>query len=405
MNIEIRKSYLTIILFAILVFPCTQLAQTDKLNTLILNKEKLLEIKNGYLTKEKGFEKVINNLLGAAKKLLSEKPLSVIEKSVTPPSGNKHDFTSMGPYWWPNPEKKDGLPYIRRDGERNPEYNTITDQEYFTRTMNGSQVLAIAFYITGDSKYAHKAAELIRVWFVDEKTKMNPNMKYAQFIPGINEGRGIGLIETREIYRALDAVTILRSSSKWSEENDRKFITWLEEYFNWIKTHLYGIDESNEKNNHGTWYDVQATAIAIFLGKYDAAKKIMEEAKEKRIKVQIEDDGKQPLELARTKSWNYSCMNLSAFMHLALLAEKVNVDLWNYQASNGGSIRKALDYLLPFALNFDKWEYKQISKFEKENLIILLSVAKRKYDKELYAAWQEKIFGNEYRVTMKEILF
>ncbi len=405
MNIEAREIFFIIILLTLLAAPCNQFAQTNKLNTLLLDKEQLEEIRNGYLNKETIYSKVINSILETAERLLIEKPLSVIEKSVTPPSGDKHDFTSMGPYWWPDPAKKDGLPYIRRDGERNPEYNTITDQEYFTRTVNGSQLLAIAFYITGDSKYSQKAAELISVWFIDEKTKMNPNMKHAQFIPGINEGRGIGLIETREIFRALDAVTLLRSSSAWSKEYDQKFVAWLEEYFKWITNHQCGIDESNEKNNHGTWYDVQSSAIAIFLGKYEIAQKILEDAKEKRITVQIEADGKQPLELARTKSWNYSCMNLSAFMHLALLAEKVNVDLWNYQSSKGGSIRKALDYLLPFALNFDKWEYKQIGKFEKENLSNLISVAQKKYDKQAYSNWYKKIFGIDSKFTINELLF
>jgi hypothetical protein len=34
---------------------------------------------------------------------------------------------SLAPYWWPDPKSPNGLPYIRRDGERNPEIKQITD--------------------------------------------------------------------------------------------------------------------------------------------------------------------------------------------------------------------------------------------------------------------------------------
>ncbi len=54
---------------------------------------------------------------------------SVMQKTQLPPSGNKHDYMSQGPYWWPDPSKPDGKPYIRKDGQRNPEINGITDHD------------------------------------------------------------------------------------------------------------------------------------------------------------------------------------------------------------------------------------------------------------------------------------
>jgi len=341
--------------------------------------------------------KLINNLknfLSTSEKLLKMKPLSVMDKKEIPPSGNKHDFMSMGPYWWPDSSKDDGLPYIRKDGKRNPEYHQITDESHLTKTIGAVDTLVISYYITRDLRFASKAAELLRVWFLNDETKMNPNMKHAQFIPGINFGRGIGLIESRYIFKITDAIILLRTASVWKNENDLKITKWFEDYFAWITNHQYGIDESDAENNHGTWYDVQTCAIAIFLSKEDYAKKILEEGRHKRIDVQIESDGKQPLELARTKSWSYSLMNLSAFMHLAVLGEFIGVDLWNYQSPSGGSIRKALDYLLPYSLNHDNWEYKQIDRFSNDSLFPLLQMAQRKYDEELYGDWIKKIFGS-----------
>jgi hypothetical protein len=376
----------------------TLLSQVKNVGPIFLDLIQLEKYHDEFINKDPGSKIIKEKIILPADDLLGMKPLSVMDKSMVPLSGDKHDFTSMGPYWWPDPTKPNGSPYIRRDGERNPEYYKITDESYLTKTIESVENLAIAFYITKDSKYAEKAGELLRVWFLNNKTKMNPNMKHSQFIPGINTGRGIGLIESRYIFKITDSIILLRSSSTWKKDEDMKLTKWFEDYFKWITTHKYGLDESNEKNNHGTWYDVQSTAIAIFLGKDDYAKKVLQEAKQKRIDVQIETDGKQPLELARTKSWGYSLMNLSAFMHLAVLGDYMGIDLWHYQTSSGGSIKKALDFLLPYAINKDKWEYKQIEKMSNESLVPLLRMAQKKYDDRLYKNWLETIFGKNLKL-------
>lgn len=385
--------------------PKIVIAQPSALKTLIIKKGSLENIRTAYLHKDKKIESLVIKFLSEADQCLDKKPLSVMDKSIIPPSGDKHDFMSMGPYWWPDSSKKDGLPYIRKDGQRNPEYFKITDQEYFDRIVNDAQILAIAFYLTNDPKYAAKGADVIRVWFLNDDTRMNPNMNHSQYIPGINTGRGIGLIETREMFKVLDAIAILRTSKEWSAENDRKIKKWFEDYFVWITTHKYGLDESKEKNNHGTWYDVQLTSIALFLNKDEFAKKAFEEVKVDRIGTQIEPDGKQPRELARTKSWNYCTMNLSAFMHLALLAEHVNIDLWNYQSTRDGSIRNALDYLLPFALNSDTWKYQDIDGFDKKKILPLVMIAKKKYEDKAYSEWLNKIFAGEAPITLNDLLY
>lgn len=37
------------------------------------------------------------------------------------PSGNIHDYASVSRYRWANPDTPDGLPWVRRDGELNPD--------------------------------------------------------------------------------------------------------------------------------------------------------------------------------------------------------------------------------------------------------------------------------------------
>src|SRR6202165_907703 len=57
----------------------------------------------------------------AADRAMKAGPFSVMDKGTVPPSGDKHDYMSQAPYFWPDPKKANGLPYVRRDGERNPE--------------------------------------------------------------------------------------------------------------------------------------------------------------------------------------------------------------------------------------------------------------------------------------------
>jgi hypothetical protein len=123
------------------------------------------------------------------------------------------------------------------------------------------------------------------------------------------------------------------------------------------------------KQNHGTLYDVQVMRLALITGRTDLAKQVAETAKQKRIATQIEPDGSQPMELKRTKAFSYSRLNLRALAALATLADRVGVDLWNFQTPDGRSIRHALDFLVPYVKTPpEKWPFQQIQKFDRAEL-------------------------------------
>src|SRR5205809_6157090 len=168
-----------------------------------------------------------------AQEALSEGPFSVVNKERTPPSGDKHDYMSQAPYFWPDPKKLDGLPYIRRDGERNPEINKITDHRTLDEMESATRTLSLAYYFTGDERYAAKGAQLLRAWFLDPATRMNPNLQYAQFIPGVNTGRGIGLIETRGLADGVDAIGLLAGSKAWTSADQRGLEEWYAKFLQW----------------------------------------------------------------------------------------------------------------------------------------------------------------------------
>ncbi|MGB2806522.1 MAG: alginate lyase family protein, partial [Sedimentisphaerales bacterium] len=258
---------------------------------------------------------------------LKQGPFSVMDKKLTPPSGDKHDYISLGPYWWPDPKKPDGLPYIRRDGRVNPEARTNeTDRPAFGRMTSAIQALAPAWYFTNHEPYAVHAAILLRTWFLDPATKMNPNLQFGQAIPGRTQGRDIGIIDTARLVRIIDAIGLLESSPAWTAEDRNAMRQWCAEYLKWLRTSKLGLGEEKKLNNHGTWYDAQVVSLALYAGQNDLARQIIEQIPSRRINKQIEPDGKQPHELARTKSLGYSTGNLDGFFRLAIMAEKLAID-------------------------------------------------------------------------------
>jgi hypothetical protein len=327
-----------------------------------------------------------------AQQSLGEGPFTVLAKEVTPPSGDKHDYMSQAPYFWPDPKKPNGLPYIRRDGERNPEINKITDHRTIDDLENAVETLSLAYYFSGDEVYATKAVRLLRAFFLDPATRMNPNLEYAQFIPGVNTGRGIGLIETRGFTRIVDAAGLLEGSKALTASDQSGLKDWFGKFLQWMLDSRNGREEAAAKNNHGTYYDVQVASYALFVGRKSLAKQVLESAKQKRIAAQIEPDGRQPLELARTKAWSYSNMNLDGLMHLAILATRLDVDLWKFETPDGRGIRHALDFLTPVGVGERKWDYQEIEGGVKpEMLFPLMRRAAAVYKDQSYQALMAKV--------------
>ena len=322
------------------------------------------------------------HLRAEADKLLKHKPTSVMDKSRIPPSGDMHDYLSLTPYFWPNPKTADGLPYVRRDGEMNPESKQGTDANTFGTMGEAVETLGLAYYFTGHEPYAEKAAQLMRAWFLDLATRMNPHLKYAQAIRGVNDGRGTGILESRHIVTATDGVALLAGSPAWKVEDKKALLAWLDTYYHWITESKNGQDEQAAKNNHGSWYDAQIVHFALVLGRKDEAHKIALTALSKRIALQIEPDGHQPLEIARTKSFDYCCFNLEALLQLARASANADVDLWNFTTSDGRSLRSALRFMAPYADPAKAWIKKDLEVDPRSRLLPFLAEA-RNHDPDL----------------------
>src|SRR6478736_2646363 len=270
------------------------------------------------------YSEVVKRLRKNAEISRKRGPYSVVDKHELAPSGDKHDYLSYARYWWPNPEARDGMPYIRRDGKTNKDLLNKGDRETIGMLYDDVETLALAGYLLNDNRSAKHAALLLRTWFFDPATKMNPNLRYGQAIPGRNDGRGSGILDTRHFIRICDAVALLRETDAWSDQDQASLVAWMKQYLDWLQNDPRGKDEGDEKNNHGSWYDAQVAAIAMFVGERETARQIVKNAKEKRIASCIKPNGEQPTEIERTKGLHYSVFSLSAMSVLARIGEQLN---------------------------------------------------------------------------------
>ncbi|QDS99966.1 alginate lyase family protein [Adhaeretor mobilis] len=306
---------------------------------------------------------VLKRLRKSAALALERGPYSVMNKREVPPSGDKHDYQSFSRYWWPNPDTPDGLPYVRRDGETNREIRARGDRDAIGKLVRTIEVLSLAYFFFEQEEYAERAIHLIRTWFLEEETRMNPHLRFGQAVPGRSDGRGVGILDTRGFILLLDSVALLEHSRSFTTKDKQQLQAWFSKYLRWLRESELGREERSAKNNHGSWYDAQTARIAIFVGDRKLAREIVEEVKTKRIPMQFQSDGSQPAEEARTRSLHYSFFNLTALAVVARVGEQFGIDLWQADAPEGVSLSDGLSYLHPYLQSPGNWPHQQIGQF------------------------------------------
>ena len=339
-------------------------------NTILIRGDRLAFSRKQIASHDKLIQPAFDALIKSANAALTAEPLAVTQKGRTPPSGDKHDYMSLAPYWWPDTTKPDGQPYIRRDGVVYPPSRVDHDGTRFSATVERVEALALAYYFTGVSRYSTRATELLRVFFLDPLTRMSPHLKYAQAVTGVNDGRGIGIIETHAVPQLVDALVLLRGAPEWSAHDDAQMTAWCRAYLTWLTESKNGKDEAAATNNHGTFYDAQVAALALYAADTALARRTITETTRARIASQITPDGKLARELERTRPLHYSLFDLDAFTMLAEMGRHVGVDLWNYKSTDSGTIMSALRFVAPYADSTVAWPTAQVSQASRRDFLL-----------------------------------
>lgn len=296
-----------------------------------------------------------DEILKSAEINIKDHPVTVTAFRSERSTGGIHDFYSEGDYWWPDTINPNG-PYIQRDGQSNPD-NFVAHRHAMIRFSTLVGNLTSAYLLTKDIKYIDAALVHIRAWLVDEETKMNPNLLYAQAIKGITTGRGIGIIDTIHLIEVVQSLIQMEKLGLLSEEDKEGTKRWFTEYLTWLTTHPNGIKEMNALNNHGTCWIMQAAIFA----KYTDNKEVLEFCSNRYKTVllpdQMERDGSFPRELRRTKPYGYSLFNLDAMATICQILSTDDDNLWIYTTPDGKNIQKGFDFLLPFVTDKSSWRY------------------------------------------------
>jgi len=339
-------------------FAFAQVSESNATPSLLLGQgDQLPRIKAGLAAGNPDLVAALKKIVKDADAALEQPIANVVDEGALPPSGDPHDYYSYSPYWWPDPENPDG-PYIWRDGVTNPDRNT-SDISRLEAMRDAIRSLVPAWYFTGDERYAERAVQQLRAWFLNPATRMNPNVQFGQKRRGHNYNSPSGVLEAWRMRWVIDCAILLESYPGWTVEEANGLRSWFSQFATWMVESPEGIEESMQPNNHGSWYNAQLILYALYGKNFDLARKQLD-GMPARIFSQVFIDGRQPQELIRTRSLNYSIYNARALITVARLGRHLNYDLFAYRSLEGRSIELAIDYMTPFILGEKEWPISQI---------------------------------------------
>ncbi|HEY1084862.1 MAG TPA: alginate lyase family protein [Prosthecobacter sp.] len=269
--------------------------------------------------------------------------------------GSPNEFFSMSDYFWPDPDKADGKPYVMRDGQSNPD-NFNQHRAALMAMRDATASLASAYLLTRDERYGEKAVELLKVFFLDPETRMHPSLDHAQAIVGkATPDRGTGLIDTLHLVEVPLAIMTLRGSKSMDPMVYEELLKWFSEYVSWFVTSSKGRNEAKAKNNHAVAYWLQVAAFATFIEDKALLAECRRQFKEVFVPVQMGIDGGFPLELARTKPYAYSIFQLDNMAALCQILSTPADNLWTFRTKEGKGMSRALAYLHPYLADKTSW--------------------------------------------------
>ena len=295
-------------------------------------------------------------ILKAASAALKLEPPTITKYRAKLSQGGTNDFYSNADYFWPDPAKPDGLPYINRDGQSNPD-NFSQHRLAMRELRDAVATLAAAYKITGDDHYVVKGVELLQVFFLDPQTRMNPNLQFAQAVPGGSPGRSWGIIDGLHLIEIPPAIEAMQASPAFPPDVLAGVKQWFREMTGWMVTSGNGRAEAAAKNNHSVAYFLQLAVYSRFTGDENRLAECRRQFKEIFVPNQMAADGSFPAEINRTKPYGYSIFQLDNMAILCQVLSKPDEDLWGYRLPDGRGIALAMEFLYPYLADKSKWPH------------------------------------------------
>lgn len=277
------------------------------------------------------------------------------------PSLDPRDNISLSPYWWPDPDTEDGLPYIRNDGIKNPGRKLYRCGDLCGIMTLGAENLAFLYLITGQEEYAAKATSFLRAFYLDPDKGMNPNLVFVQHVPGMKRIRGTGLLSSGRMTSAVNAAQMMSGSESWTDKDEADMQDWAAAYLYWMEYSTHGQEEHRGENNHAMWYEVNREHLALYSKEYNYLAEILLKYQYPRLSKQVAADSTMPQETARTLGLHYTTYTLNSVAQTSIIARKIGLnDVWTHTGDNGRGMLWALDFIIPYWQAPETWPYMQI---------------------------------------------
>lgn len=328
-------------------------------------------IHSAIMRKEAWTQDAARRLRAEAEKRLKEGPWSVTferPKSLDLDL-DVHDYYSQAPYWWPDPTNPTGA-YVRKDGQTNPD-RFLANKGALNAMCEAVFTLGTAAFLLDDPRYAQRAVRDVDTWFVNPKTRMNPNLEFAQVVFGSEAARGEGILDGRVLIHALQGMEFLARTGAWDPKDQAAVHKWFEEYLDWLTRSKKGQYEMKSGNNHASWWTAQAAAVASYVQNKPAETMVFTYYRDHILPGQIHTDGSAPREEARTRSLSYSAFNLEAYATTCRVAQVNGENLWTAQGRRGVTLDTVIQYLRPYLQDPKGWSKEQVIEFQNNGLYSL----------------------------------
>ena len=350
------------------LFLAASFLQADIPMTLV-SEDEAEPIHSAIIRKEAWTQDPVRRLRVEADKRMKDGPWTVTADRPKGVDIDAHEYYTEAPYYWPNPENPTG-PYLRKDGQGNPA-RIIANQTSLNAMSDAVFALGVASFLLDNPAYGKRAASVIHNWFLNPKNRMNPDLDYAQSIPGVNNGRGTGMVEGRSLVRAIQGMEFLEQTSNWDLKDQAAVHKWFEDYLHWLLTSKNAIDERKSGNSHASWWAAQVAAVGSFLGDSKAAQQAFN-FYHGLLPRQILPNGSAPREEVRPRSLRLSVLNLEAYALVCRIAQvRGTANLWIIRGRSGTTLSRAIDYLTPYLVDPKKWNKEQANDVPYDSLDFL----------------------------------
>jgi hypothetical protein len=335
----------------------------------LISEDEAEPIHSAILRREAWTLESVRRLRSQADRCLREGPWTVTADRPEGVALDPHEYYSEAPYYWPNPDNPRG-PFIRREGQLNPN-RFLANRTALNNLSDALLTLGAAAFLLDDPRYTQRGARLVQAWFINPRTRMNPNLDNAQTIRGATKGEVAGIVEGRAFLRAIQGIEFLSETRGWDARDHAAVRKWFEEYLDWLLHSKRAKEEMRSGNNRASWWAAQAAAAANFVDNSAARQSAFNFYRDRVIRGQIRPDGSAPREEARSRSLFNSVLNLEAFTTVCRIAQVQGVDLWSLRARSGATVSTMVDYLTPYLSDPGRWSKEQGSDYPADSLYFL----------------------------------